>query len=157
MTDDTLAAEFVEHRPHLQAVAYRILGSQSEADDAVQEAWLRLTRSGAGEVENLGGWLTTVTARICLDMLRSRASRREEPVSDELAGATALSDPEYEALLADSVGTALTAVLDTLKPAKRIAFVLHDVFAVPFDEIATILGRPRRGSSRTEPADGCTE
>jgi RNA polymerase sigma-70 factor (ECF subfamily) len=138
-----LAQRFESHRTHLRAVAYRMLGSLSEADDAVQEAWLRLNRSDAGRVENLGGWLTTVVGRVCLDMLRSRKARREEPngVGGAGAGAGAVPDPEQEALLADSVGLALVVVLDTLTPAERLAFVLHDLFAVPFDEIAPIVGR----------------
>jgi RNA polymerase sigma factor (sigma-70 family) len=143
--NDLLAARFEENRTHLRAVAYRMLGSFSEADDAVQEAWLRLSRSGPTGVENLGGWLTTVVARVCLDMLRSRKSRREEELGAHLSGAIASrddgSDPEHEALLADSVGLALLVVLETLAPAERLAFVLHDMFAVPFDEIAPIVGR----------------
>ncbi|MGZ8688263.1 MAG: sigma-70 family RNA polymerase sigma factor [Gaiellaceae bacterium] len=143
--DERLAAHFEEHRAHLRAVAYRILGSRAEADDAVQEAWLRLSRSEVSGIENLGGWLTTVVARICLDMLRSRTSRREQPtgmdVPEPAAGASAGGDPESEAVLADSLGTALLAVLDTLSPAERVAFVLHDVFAIPFDEIGLVLGR----------------
>src|SRR5919112_3615036 len=146
---DWLAERFEEHRTHLRAVAYRMLGSPSEADDAVQEAWLRLARSGGGGVENLGGWLTTVVARVCLNMLRSRRSRREEPldespgarVPDPIVGRGEGIDPEHEALLADSVGLALLVVLETLAPAERLAFVLHDMFAVPFDEIAPIVGR----------------
>jgi RNA polymerase sigma-70 factor (ECF subfamily) len=147
---DLLAERFEEHRPRLRAVAYRMLGSPGEAEDAVQEAWLRLGRSGAGGIENLGGWLTTVVARICLDALRSRRSRREEPmdeprvgvrVPDPIVGREDRTDPEHEALLADSVGPALLAVLDTLTPAERLAFVLHDVFGVPFREIAPIVGR----------------
>ncbi|MEU4126617.1 sigma-70 family RNA polymerase sigma factor [Streptomyces virginiae] len=144
------ARRFEEHRPHLRAVAYRMLGSLSEAEDAVQEAWLRLNRSDAGAVENLGGWLTTVVGRVCLDMLRSRTTRREDPLHDEegriqlpdpiVSRADGL-DPEQEALLADSVGIALMVVLETLPPAERLAFVLHDLFAVPFDEIAPVLGR----------------
>src|SRR5436305_2614807 len=140
-----LAEQFEENRDHLRAVAYRMLGSASEADDAVQESWLHVSRSGTGDVRNLGGWLTTVVARVCLDMLRSRRSRREEPVGTDLpepvAGRAAGTDPEHEALLADSVGPALLVVLDTLAPAERLAFVLHDMFAVPFDEIAPIVGR----------------
>ena len=137
---DWLAERFEENRPHLRAVAYRVLGSPSEADDAVQEAWLRFSRAGADEVENLGGWLTTIVARIALNMLQSRMSRREEPmvVDQEPAAGT---DPEYEAVLADSVGLALLVVLDTLTPAERLAFVLHDMFAMPFDEIALIVER----------------
>lgn len=143
--DQRLAKRFEEHRAHLQAVAYRILGSRAEADDAVQESWLRLSRSEVAGIENLGGWLTTVVARICLDMLRSRTSRREEPTGvdppEPDAGAFAGGDPENEAVLADSLGAALLAVLDTLSPAERVAFVLHDVFAIPFDEIGLVLGR----------------
>lgn len=142
---DWLAERFETHRPHLRAVAYRMLGSLSEADDAIQEAWLRLSRSGTNGVENLGGWLTRIVARICLDMLRTRKSRHAElrgvripdPIVDREEGV----DPEHEALLADSVGLALLVVLETLAPAERLAFVLHDVFAVPFDEIAPIVGR----------------
>jgi RNA polymerase sigma factor (sigma-70 family) len=151
---DWLAQRFEEHRARLRAVAYRMLGSISEADDAVQEAWLRLARSDTGEIENLGGWLTTVVGRVCLDMLRSRKSRREEPSGEypgKPHGASSLgpivgreqdgSDPEQEMLLADSVGIALLVVLDKLSPAERLAFVLHDMFAVPFEEIAPIVGR----------------
>jgi len=138
---DWLADGFETHRPRLRAVAYRILGSANEADDAVQEAWLRLSRSDAGPVQNLGGWLTTVVGRICLDMLRTRTSRREEPLAELAETAAGGTDPEQEAMLADSVGLALLVVLDTLTPAERLAFVLHDMFAVPFDEIAAILGR----------------
>jgi RNA polymerase sigma factor (sigma-70 family) len=142
---DWLAERFEENRSHLRAVAYRMLGSLSEADDAVQEAWLRLSRSDTSGVENLGGWLTTIVARVCLDMLRSRSSRREEPLGERLpepiASREGVSDPEHEALLADSVGLALLVVLETLGPAERLAFVLHDMFAVPFDEIAPIVGR----------------
>jgi len=140
-----LAERFEAHRAHLRGVAYRMLGSLAEADDAVQEAWLRLSRSGAGGVENLGGWLTTVVARVCLDMLRSHTSRREEPLDEQVAGQAASRedglDPEYEAQLADSVGLALLVVLDTLAPAERLAFVLHDMFDMSFGEIAPILGR----------------
>jgi len=142
---DGLAEQFEAKRTHLQAVAYRMLGSLSEADDAVQEAWLRLSRSDTQAVENLGGWLTTVIARICLDMLRARNSRREDSlgadVTEQLVSREAGSDPEHEALLAESVGLALLVVLDTLVPAERLAFVLHDIFAVSFDEIALIVGR----------------
>jgi RNA polymerase sigma-70 factor (ECF subfamily) len=142
---DWLAGRFEEHRPRLRAVAYRMLGSLAEADDAVQDAWLRLSRAGAGEVENLGGWLTTVVARICLNMLRSRATRREEPLDahlpDPVISPEGPLQPEEEALLADSVGLALLVVLDSLSPAERLAFVLHDMFAMPFDEIAPIIGR----------------
>src|SRR3979411_1737815 len=139
-----LAERFQEQRGHLRAVAYRMLGSLPEADDAVQEAWLRLSRSDTSGVENLGGWLTTVVARVCLDMLRSRNSRREEPLeADEREPIMSHEDginPEHEAILADSVGLALLVVLDTLNPAERLAFVLHDLFAVPFDEIAPTVG-----------------
>ncbi len=140
-----LAERFEANRTHLRAVAYRMLGSIDEADDAVQEAWLRLSRSGTSGVENLGGWLTTVVARVCLDILRSRKSRREEPLAthlpDPIASREGGSDPEHEALLADSIGLALLVVLEKLTPAERLAFVLHDMFAVPFDEIAPIVGR----------------
>jgi RNA polymerase sigma factor (sigma-70 family) len=140
-----LAERFEEHRTHLRAVAYRMLGSVSEVDDAVQEAWLRLSRADATGIDNLGGWLTTVVARVCLDMLRSRQSRREEPfipdAPEPVANGTRGSSPEQEALLADSVGLALLVVLDRLTPAERLAFVLHDMFAVPFEEIAPIVGR----------------
>src|ERR1700722_956707 len=142
---DWLAARFEEQRAHLRAVAYRMLGSLAEADDAVQNSWLRLSRADPAGVENLAGWLTTVVARECLKMMRARRSRREEPLADLSAGLPAgphdVSDPEAEALLADSVGPALMVVLDTLAPAERLAFVLHDIFAVPFDEIAAILER----------------
>jgi RNA polymerase sigma-70 factor, ECF subfamily len=140
-----LAEQFEENRGHLRGVAYRMLGSLSEADDAIQEAWLRLNRSASSGIENLSGWLTTVVARVCLDMLRSRKSRREEPLEAQLAEPIAThgagADPEQEALLADSVGLALLVVLDRLTPAERLAFVLHDMFAVSFEEIATIVGR----------------
>jgi RNA polymerase sigma factor (sigma-70 family) len=137
-----LAGRFEAHRPHLRAVAYRMLGSVSEADDAVQEAWLRASRAGADGVDNLGGWLTTVVGRVCLDMLRRRRSRPAEPLDDQAAElADGGPDPEAEAVLADAVGPALLVVLDTLGPAERLAFVLHDLFAVPFGEIAEILGR----------------
>jgi RNA polymerase sigma-70 factor, ECF subfamily len=142
---DWLAERFEEHRARLRAVAYRMLGSLSEADDAVQEAWLRLNRTDARELENLGGWLTTVVARISLNMLRSRKARREEPLAgrlpDLLVDRVDGIDPEHEALLADSVGLALLVVLETLSPPERLAFVLHDIFAVPFDEIAPIVDR----------------
>jgi RNA polymerase sigma factor (sigma-70 family) len=142
---DFLVEQFEEHRTHLRAVAYRMLGSVSEADDALQETWLRLSRSDTSKVENLGGWLTTVLGRVCLDMLRSRKSRREESlgarVPEPIAGRADGADPEQEALLSDSVGLALLVVLETLTPAERLAFVLHDMFAVPFDEIAPIVGR----------------
>ena len=140
-----LAEQFEGYRTHLRSVAYRMLGSHTEADDAVQESWLRLSRSDTSGVENLGGWLTTVVARVCLDMLRSRESRREESldeqVPDPIVSRKDGIDPEYEVLLADSVGLALLVVLDTLNPQERLAFVLHDLFAVPFDEIAPIVGR----------------
>jgi RNA polymerase sigma factor (sigma-70 family) len=140
-----LAARFEEHRPHLHAVAYRMLGSLADADDAVQDTWLRMNRAGAAEVENVGGWLTTITARVCLNMLRSRQVRREEPlgvhVPDPVIGPAGDLRPEEEALLADSVGLALLVVLDTLTPAERLAFVLHDMFGLPFDEIAPLAGR----------------
>ncbi|HTI33265.1 MAG TPA: sigma factor, partial [Miltoncostaea sp.] len=141
MTDPgTLTDAFEANRTHLRSVAYRMLGSLTEADDAVQETWIRVSRAGAAGVENLGGWLTTVTARVCLNILRSRRARPEapfeghllEPIVDPADG----TDPEHEALLADSVGLALLVVLDTLTPAERLSFVLHDMFAVPFEEIA---------------------
>jgi RNA polymerase sigma factor (sigma-70 family) len=142
---DWLAERFEQNRVHLRAVAYRMLGSLSEADDAVQESWLHVSRSGTSGVGNLGGWLTTVVARVCLDMLRSRRLRREEPLgarADEpAAGGADEASPEHEALLADSVGLALLVVLDALAPAERVAFVLHDMFDLPFDEIAPIVGR----------------
>jgi RNA polymerase sigma-70 factor (ECF subfamily) len=142
---DWLAERFEEHRIHLRAVAYRMLGSLSEADDAVQEAWLRLSRSDTGEIENLGGWLTTVVGRVSLNMLRSRKTRREEPLGgrlpDPLIDRADGIDPEHEALLADSVGLALLVVLETMSPPERLAFVLHDIFAVPFDEVAPIVDR----------------
>src|SRR3954469_12181144 len=142
---DWLAERFEEHRTHLRAVAYRMLGSVSEADDAVQEAWLRLSRSDSREIENLGGWLTTVVGRVCLNVLRTRRTRREQPldvhVPEPIVSREGGLDPEYEALLADSVGLALLVVLETLSPAERLAFVLHDMFAVPFDEIAPMVGR----------------
>ncbi|GGN57378.1 RNA polymerase sigma factor [Streptomyces albiflavescens] len=142
---ELLADRFEEHRGRLRAVAYRMLGSLSEADDAVQEAWLKLSRTDADGVRNLGGWLTTVVGRVCLDMLRSRTSRREEPmdafVPDPVVSPLARIDPEQEVLLADSVGLALLVVLETLDPAERLAFVLHDMFAVPFDDIAPVVGR----------------
>jgi RNA polymerase sigma factor (sigma-70 family) len=140
-----IVEQFESHRAHLRAVAFRMLGSMSEAEDAVQESWLRLSRSDTSDVENMGGWLTTVVGRVCLDMLRSRESRREEPldldvpepvVSDEVGG-----NPEHEVIMADSVGLALLVVLDNLNPAERLAFVLHDIFAVSFEEIAPIVGR----------------
>jgi RNA polymerase sigma-70 factor, ECF subfamily len=140
-----LAERFEEHRAHLRAVAYRMLGSLSDADDAVQEAWLRLSRADRSDVENLGGWLTTVVARVSLNMLRSRKSRREEPlgvyVPEPIVDPADGMDPEHEALLADSVGLALLVVLETLSPPERLAFVLHDMFGVSFDEIAAIVDR----------------
>ena len=157
--NEWLAAAFAEHRDHLRAVAYRLLGSMPDADDAVQDTWLRLTGADTSEVENLGGWLTTVVARVSLNMLRSRRRHPEEPVGDSwpapveaarngaVAGspgagpAASLGDPEDEAVLADSVGLALLVVLDTLTPAERLAFVLHDMFAMPFDEVGAVLGR----------------
>jgi RNA polymerase sigma factor (sigma-70 family) len=142
---DWLAEQFQTHRPHLRAVAYRMLGSPSEADDAVQDAWLRLSRTDPGDLQNLGGWLTTVVARLCLDMLRARTARREQPAGvhlpDPIVGPQDGGDPEQEALLAEGVGLALLVVLDTLAPAERVAFVLHDLFAVPFDQLAAILER----------------
>jgi len=150
---DWLAARFEEQRPRLRAVAYRMLGSMAEADDAVQNSWLRLSGADTAEVENLGGWLTTTVARECLKLLRTRRSRREDPLTDaagppaagslagSLAGPPGAGDPEAQALLADSVGPALMVVLDTLAPAERLAFVLHDIFAVPFEDIASILDR----------------
>jgi len=140
-----LADRFEEHRTHLRAVAYRLLGSPAEADDAVQEAWLRVSRSGAQGVENLGGWLTTIVARVSLNMLRAREVRREEPYGVHLPDPVVSPDrelqPEEEALMADSVGLALLVVLDSLGPAERLAFVLHDVFHLPFEEIAPMVGR----------------
>jgi len=142
---DYLAERFEQNRAHLRAVAYRMLGSSGEVDDAVQEAWLRLSRTDAASIDNLGGWLTTVVARVCLDMLRSRKSQREEPFTPDapepVATGASGTSPEHEALLANSVGLALLVVLDRLTPAERLAFVLHDMFATPFEEIATILGR----------------
>jgi RNA polymerase sigma factor (sigma-70 family) len=142
---EALAEQFEDNRVRLRAVAYRMLGSLSEADDAVQEAWLRLSRADASEIRELSGWLTTVVARVCLDMLRSRRSRREEPldahVPDPIVSRADGSDPEQQALLADAIGLALIVVLEALDPAERLAFVLHDMFAMPFDEIAPIVGR----------------
>src|ERR687893_1550906 len=141
-----LAQRFQEHRPRLRAVAYRMLGSTSEADDALQEAWIRLSRSNAGEIDNLQAWLVTVVGRVALNMLRSRKSRREEPLDAHLPDpivdrAEGGIDPEHEALIADSVGLALLVVLETLTPTERLAYVLHDMFSVPFDEIGAILDR----------------
>jgi len=143
--NDWLADRFEEHRAHLRAVAYRMLGSLTEADDAVQDTWLRLSGSGAGEVENLDGWLTTVVARVCLNMLRARTVRREEAfglhLPDPIISQEGELQPEEEAVLADSVGLALLVVLETLTPAERLAFVLHDTFGLPFEEIAPLVGR----------------
>jgi len=143
--NEWLAVRFEAHRAHLRSVAYRMLGSLTEADDAVQDTWLRLSRAGADEVENLGGWLTTIVARVCLNMLRARHARREDALGQHLPDLIISADeqrqPEEEALLADSVGLALLVVLDTLSPDERLAFVLHDVFGAPFEEIATMLGR----------------
>jgi RNA polymerase sigma-70 factor (ECF subfamily) len=143
--NEWLADRFEEHRAHLRSVAYRMLGSLTEADDAVQDTWLRVSRAGASEVENLGGWLTTIVARICLNMLRSRNTRREETfgahIPDPVVSRHGELQPEEEALLADSVGLALLVVLDTLTPAERLAFVLHDMFELPFEEIAPMVGR----------------
>src|SRR5215469_3266835 len=146
MNDDTwLADRFERHRPHLRAVAYRMLGSLTEADDAVQDTWLRLSRSGAAEVENLGGWLTTIVARVCLNMLRSRSHRREESLPihlpDPAISAESEFHPEEQAVLADSVGLALLVVLETLTPDERLTFVLHDMFELPLKEIAAMVGR----------------
>ena len=152
--NEVIAEQFEANRSHLRGVAYRMLGSLSEADDAVQETWLRLSRSDTGSVQNLGGWLTTVVARVCLDMLRSRKAKAEQSLEDQtgepvfsntcvktVTQGSAGNDPEQEAILAESVGLALLVVLDTLAPAERLAFVLHDMFAVPFEEIAPIVGR----------------
>ena len=140
-----LAQRFESHRSHLRGVAYRMLGSLNEADDAVQEAWIRLSRTDTSDVENLRAWLTTVVGRVCLNQLRTRRTRRETPlevhVPDPIVGALGGGDPEYEALLGDSIGLALLTVLESLSPAERVAFVLHDVFAIPFDDIAPIVGR----------------
>jgi RNA polymerase sigma factor (sigma-70 family) len=145
MDELPLANRFNRERPRVRAVAYRMLGSLSEADDAVQEAWLRLQRTGADEIESLEAWLTTVVARICLNMVRARSTRAEQPfdgfVREPLVSRATGEDPEYEALLADSVGVALQVVLDTLAPAERVAFILHDMFTVPFEEIASLLDR----------------
>ncbi len=145
MDAEWLAKQFEDNRGHLRAVAFRMLGSNNEAEDAVQEAWLRLSRADSTGVQNLGGWLTTVVGRVCLDMLRSRKSRREELLNEQVAepvvGREDQADPEHQAVLADSVGMALLVVLDTLDPDERLAFVLHDLFGVSFDEIAPIVGR----------------
>jgi RNA polymerase sigma factor (sigma-70 family) len=138
---DWLAERFEAHRPRLHAVAHRMLGSATEADDAMQEAWLRLSRSGTEGVENMGGWFTTIVARVCLDLLRSRQSRHEEPVGEDLPEQASEAGPEQQALMADSVGLALLVVLDTLTPTERLAFVLHDMFDVPFDQIASVIDR----------------
>jgi len=154
---DRLGARFDAERGRLAALAYRMLGSRDDAEDAVQESWMRLTRADHAAVENLGGWLTTVVSRVCLDELRSRRARDHEPLAaedlDQRVEASPQADPEQEMLLAESVGTAMLVVLDTLEPGERVAFVLHDMFAVPFDQIGTILGRrggrdPRRGRRR---------
>ena len=155
-----LAARFEDHRPRLRSVAYRMLGSLSEADDAVQDAWIRVTRADASKVDNLGGWLTTIVARVCLNMLRARNTRREAPLETHLPDPVVSPqdgmDPEQEALLADSVGLAMLVVLDALTPAERVAFVLHDVFAVPFDEHRSWAGRqPRHASLRAGHGAGC--
>jgi RNA polymerase sigma factor (sigma-70 family) len=139
--EEQLAAEFETHRPYLHAIAFRVLGSHADADDAVQEAWLRLARAGGGSIGDLRGWLTTVTGRICLDALRRRGRRGEEPLELSVGLLDVAAGPEEEALLADSVGLALYVVMDALTPAERVAFVLHDVFEIPFDMIAAILGR----------------
>jgi RNA polymerase sigma-70 factor, ECF subfamily len=145
MRADWLADRFEEHRPHLRSVAYRMLGSLNEADDAVQDTWLRVSRAGTSEVENLGGWLTTIVARVCLNILRARNARREQAldghIPDPLISPDPRSQPEEEALLADSVSLALLVVLDTLSPAERLTFVLHDMFQLPFEEIAPMVGR----------------
>jgi RNA polymerase sigma-70 factor (ECF subfamily) len=148
MTEEQqLGSEFETHRPYLHAIAFRVLGSHADADDAVQEAWLRLARYGRGDIEDLRGWLTTVTGRICLDILRRRGARGEQPLELSIgslpmqATGAGSMDPEHEAILADSVGLALHVVMDALTPAERVSFVLHDVFEIPFDAIATILGR----------------
>jgi RNA polymerase sigma-70 factor (ECF subfamily) len=159
--NDWLAERFESNRARLRAVAYRILGSLSEADDAVQESWLRLSHSSAADIENLDGWLTTVVARVCLNTLRSRKSRREEPLDvhlpDPIISSGDALDPEHAAILADSVGLALFVVLETLAPHERLAFVLHDMFAVPFDEIAPIVGlsstAPRQLARRARPRE----
>ena len=154
--NEWLADRFEEHRAHLRAVAYRMLGSLTEADDAVQDTWLRVSRAGASEVENLGGWLTTIVARVCLNMLRSRNTRREESLGvhlpDPVISPEGEPQPEEEALLADSVGLALLVVLDTLSPAERLAFVLHDMFELPFEEIAPMVGRSPDGGAGSSPA-----
>src|SRR5215207_2683003 len=156
---DWLAQRFQEHRPHLRAVAYRMLGSTSEADDALQEAWIRLSRSNAGEIDNLEAWLVTAVGRVALNMLRSRKRRREEPLDSQhlpdpiVDRADGGIDPEHEALLADSVGLALLVVLETLTPAERLAYILHDMFSVPFDEIGAILERSPDAARPAEASD----
>jgi RNA polymerase sigma-70 factor, ECF subfamily len=144
-TNQWLASRFEEHRAHLRSVAYRMLGSLAEADDAVQDAWMRASRAGANDVDNLGGWLTTIVARVCLNMLRTRKTRREDflgvRIPDPVVSADGVSEPEEEAVLADSVSLALLVVLDSLSPAERLAFVLHDMFELPFEEIAPMVGR----------------
>ena len=160
---DWMAEQFEAHRRRLRTVAYRMLGSQSEAEDAVQETWLRLSRADTIGVENLAGWLTTVVGRVCLDMLRSRKSRREHPLDTSVVEPAA--DPEREALMADSIGLALLVVLETLSPAERVAFVLHDMFGMPFDDIASIVGRSEpaarqlasRARRRVQGADATTD
>jgi len=158
---DWMAKQFESHRPHLRAVAYRMLGSVTEAEDAVQESWLRLSRAHTKGVDNLGGWLTTVVGRVCLDTLRARRARPEQYAGtwlpEPILSADDADDPEQEALLAEGVGLALLVVLETLTPAERLAFVLHDMFAVPFEEIAEIAGRTRRrrASSRAGRGAGC--
>lgn len=143
--NEWLAERFEEHRAHMRAVAYRMLGSLAEADDAVQDAWVRVSRAGAGEVENLGGWLTTIVARVCLNVLRSRGARREDAVGAHVPDPVVIPEgalpPDEEAVLADSVGLALLVVLDTMAPAERLTFVLHDMFDLPFEEIAPMVGR----------------
>lgn len=168
-TEDDLAPLFEQHRPALRAVALRLLGTPTEADDAVQEAWLRFRRADVASLDNVGGWLTTVTSRICLDMLRARTSRREEPLAERGEEPARPSDgggdPEHEAILADTVGAALQVVLEALAPAERLAFVLHDVFAMPFDDISAVLGRSpnaakqlaSRARRRTQSAPPVTE
>ena len=160
---DWLAEQFEAHRRRLRTVAYRMLGSQTEADDAVQETWLRLSRAETSSVENLGGWLTTVVGRVCLDMLRSRKSRREHPLDTNVVEVAA--DPEHEAVMADSIGLALLVVLETLTPAERVAFVLHDMFGMPFEDIGPIVGRSEtaarqlasRARRRVQCADATTD
>ena len=154
---DWLAEQFEAHRRRLRTVAYRMLGSQTEADDAVQETWLRLSRAETSSVENLGGWLTTVVGRVCLDMLRSRKSRREHPLDTNVVEVAA--DPEHEVVMADSIGLALLVVLETLTPAERVAFVLHDMFGMPFEDIGPTVGRSARRQAAREqgaaPRPGC--